>query len=250
MTDFGRKAGDMAKAVYDTDDDGLVDDSDKLEGSSKAQVQDHVPKSHTHTEAQITDLDHDATKIQGKTVDDTDIGDGKAITYQASGDKLVYIDPPAGGGLPKTGQTTSYRDGDDGYYEAGWEGDRFTDNADGTITDNATGLMWPQDFTGDGGNNGASVNWEDAIDWANALSFAGHGDWKIPNLFEFVSVHDCGLSQPAFPAIFTVEGDTTYWTSTTQPNATTDAHYVFTKNMRVARVIKIAPFRVVCCRAV
>lgn len=34
--------GDMLKSVYDTDEDDTVDDSEQLEGSSKAQVQDHV----------------------------------------------------------------------------------------------------------------------------------------------------------------------------------------------------------------
>jgi hypothetical protein len=45
--------------------------------------------------------------------------------------------------LPKTGQTTSYADYDDGSYKAGNSVDpRFVDNGDGTISDRATGLMW------------------------------------------------------------------------------------------------------------
>jgi len=39
--------GDMFKSVYDPNADGVVKDSDKLEGSTKAQVQDHTPKAHT-----------------------------------------------------------------------------------------------------------------------------------------------------------------------------------------------------------
>ena len=38
--------GDMLKSVYDTGDDGVVDDSEKLEGSTKAQVRDHSPQAH------------------------------------------------------------------------------------------------------------------------------------------------------------------------------------------------------------
>jgi len=44
-----KATGDMTKAVYDTGDNGKVDtadDSDLLEGSNKAAVQDHTPKSH------------------------------------------------------------------------------------------------------------------------------------------------------------------------------------------------------------
>jgi hypothetical protein len=38
--------GDMLKSVYDTDDDGVVGNSEKLEGSTKAQVQNHAPNAH------------------------------------------------------------------------------------------------------------------------------------------------------------------------------------------------------------
>lgn len=39
--------GDMTKAVYDTNNDGTVEDSDKLEGLTKTQVQTHAPASHS-----------------------------------------------------------------------------------------------------------------------------------------------------------------------------------------------------------
>ena len=41
--------GDMMRSVYDTDEDGKVDDSEKLEANTKAQVQDHDPKGHNHS---------------------------------------------------------------------------------------------------------------------------------------------------------------------------------------------------------
>jgi len=45
--------------------------------------------------------------------------------------------------LPRTGQTTSYVDGDDGYFQAGNpRATRFVDNGNGTISDRATGLQW------------------------------------------------------------------------------------------------------------
>ena len=44
-------------------------------------------------------------------------------------------------GLPKTGQTSSYGTGSDGDLQQG-AARSFTDNGDGTITDDATGLMW------------------------------------------------------------------------------------------------------------
>src|SRR5262245_50839454 len=41
----------------------------------------------------------------------------------------------------KTGQTTAFGTGSDGDLQKG-AGQSFTDNGDGTITDNTTGLMW------------------------------------------------------------------------------------------------------------
>jgi len=46
--------GDMYKLTYDQNDNGVVDDSEKLEGSTKAQIQDHNPKAHTHPESELS----------------------------------------------------------------------------------------------------------------------------------------------------------------------------------------------------
>lgn len=87
-----------------------------------------------------------------------------------------------------TGQTRSYRTGDDGYYKKGTAFD-YTDNGDGTTTDNATGLMWAKDGSGEGCNNGNRyANWEAAIDWAEGLTFAAYDDWRMPNIAELFSI--------------------------------------------------------------
>ena len=67
--------------------------------------------------------------------------------------------------VPRTGQTTSYATGDDGALQKGVVGPspRFTDNADGTITDNLTSLVWLKDSDCFG-----LQNWFEAL--ADALS--------------------------------------------------------------------------------
>lgn len=60
----------------------------------------------------------------------------------------------------------------------------FVDNGDGTITDNATGLMWTQDDDGEG------MIWEDALSYAENFEFAGHNDWRLPNVKELQSILD------------------------------------------------------------
>lgn len=99
VMDFGRRAGDMFKSTYDTDADGTVDDSEKLEASSKAQVQDHTPKSHTHNESEISDLDHDALKLKGVIINDAAIGDQKVLAYDLGTERIVYIEQAPSGAL-------------------------------------------------------------------------------------------------------------------------------------------------------
>ncbi|MFX1563136.1 MAG: DUF1566 domain-containing protein [Promethearchaeota archaeon] len=102
----------------------------------------------------------------------------------------------------------------------------FVDNGDGTITDNATGLMWSQNDSGEG------FNWEDALAWVqqkNDENFLGYNDWRLPNAKELQSIVDYTRSpdttnSAAIDPIFNVtsiidEGGGTnypfYWTSTT-----------------------------------
>ncbi|MFH1489725.1 MAG: DUF1566 domain-containing protein [Pseudomonadota bacterium] len=68
------------------------------------------------------------------------------------------------------------------------EGDfpnRMTDNQDGTISDQATGLMWMK------GGSPAPLSWADArafVAQLNGEGFAGHNDWRMPTLEELASL--------------------------------------------------------------
>lgn len=116
--------------------------------------------------------------------------------------------PVYGDGLIATGQTERYSTGDDGYYQKGIPRS-YTNNNDGTVTDNATGLMWASDGRGLGCDNRLKKNWEAAIDWAEGLTFAGYDDWRIPNLFELATLLRYNLDQGAAPYI-----DKTYFSNT------------------------------------
>jgi len=124
-------------------------------------------------------------------------------------------------GVPKTGQTTKRRTGDDGDLEKGYPetGARFTDNGDGTITDNATGLMWVKDPSQLGGVWGtpgspAADSWSDAIDNCLALNCAGHQDWRLPNAKELITLIDYERLAPAIDATFFPNTQSNhYWSS-------------------------------------
>jgi hypothetical protein len=114
--------------------------------------------------------------------------------------------PPATHQFPATGQTTCRNNlgavipcagtGQDGETKAGAVLS-YTDNGDGTITDNNTGLMWEKK-SDDGSIHAQAATYT----WANAFAvhivglntmnagvgFAGHTDWRLPNVKELHSI--------------------------------------------------------------
>ena len=101
MTDFGRRSGDMFKSDYDTNANEVVDNSEKLAGSTRSEVQNHTPKTHTHTESQISDLDHDALKVKGVIINDAAKADQKVLAFDSGSNRIVYISPAPSGATIK-----------------------------------------------------------------------------------------------------------------------------------------------------
>ena len=69
----------------------------------------------------------------------------------------------------------------------------FADNGDGTITDFATGLTWTQKDSGHldaGPRKDGKLNWQEALAWAEGLEYAGHSDWRLPNVKELQGIVD------------------------------------------------------------
>ncbi len=65
---------------------------------------------------------------------------------------------------------------------------QFVNNGNGTITDNATGLMWMQN------DNGTGLTWENALSYAENLTYAGYTDWRLPDTKELQSIVDYSRS--------------------------------------------------------
>ena len=131
--------------------------------------------------------------------------------------------------VPQTGQTTSYAAGDDGDVQEGvpWPNPRFTDNANGTITDNLTGLVWLKN-----GNCFGAQAWATAIASANGLASgvcgltdgSTVGQWRLPNQKELRSLVDLSGNSPAQP--FTAVQGSSYWSGSTVANGTDSAWLV------------------------
>jgi len=105
----------------------------------------------------------------------------------------------------------------------------FVNNNNGTITDNATGLMWQQE------DSETAMNWKQALGWTqqkNAENYLGNNDWRLPNVKELQSIVDytrapATTNSGAIDSVFmcsviTDEGGGDnypfYWSSTTHSN--------------------------------
>jgi len=114
----------------------------------------------------------------------------------------------------------------------------FHDNADGTITDRATGLMWSKTDSGNG------MNWQEALAWVqkkNAEQYLGHNDWRLPHAKELQSIVDYSrspdtTSSPAINPLFRctqISNEISkadypyYWTSTTHASIIAGGNAVY-----------------------
>ena len=163
------------------------------------------------------------------TLDATKIASG--TTYMGVAGTLS-----AGGGLPKTGQTVC-RDnsnnvisctgtGQDGEYQKGLpaSGNRFTDNSDSTITDNATTLMWQKCIVGlsgasCGSGTGTQMDFATALTTCEAATTASYTDWRLPNRTELISITTLDGSTGALDGTYFpgVPNPTNYWSSSVVP---------------------------------
>jgi len=151
----------------------------------------------------------------------------------------------AGPVLPQTGQTGCWdtngaaidctNTGQAGEQQTGasWPSPRFTDNANGTVTDNLTGRIWLKNADCFSGHT-----WVEALAKSNTLATGScgltdgstAGQWRLPNVLELRSLVN---EQQASPATWlNTQGFSNvkldyYWSSSTLANSTGFAWYVY-----------------------
>ena len=75
----------------------------------------------------------------------------------------------------------------------------YTDNGDGTVTDNCTGLTWQQ------ATAAGTYSWAQALRYCEDLELGGETDWRLPNVRELQSIVDYGRYNPAIDPVFSAE---------------------------------------------
>ena len=109
----------------------------------------------------------------------------------------------------------------------------YTNNNNGTITDNTTGLMWKacdqgqawdnnnttanltDDNCTDDSNATDNYNWTVALTEAQNHTFAGYDDWRLPNVKELASIIDYTAANPSINSAFpNPNTSNSFWTST------------------------------------
>jgi len=180
----------------------------------------------------------------------------------ATSNNAVWAVKGVGGGTVKlqaTGAYVPFGSGDDGTVESGvpLPSPRFIDNANGTVTDTLTGLIWLKkaDCIND--------TWTGALNTINLLASgqcgltdgSTAGSWRMPNRHEMQSLADRGQNNQALyfdetfvsgtvgvnsqPAIFTNFTELQfYWTSTTDAANTTKAWTVYSCDFGVYDILK------------
>jgi len=138
----------------------------------------------------------------------------------------------------------------------------YTDNGDGTITDERTGLTWEK-LADDGSihDKDTLYTWSDAlavkVAGLNTMAFAGHSDWRLPNVNELQSIVSYGASSPAVGPVFNTACAPActvltcsctrfdlHWTSTSYQNFTQYAWFVHFADGDLSSNFKTTPARV------
>lgn len=99
----------------------------------------------------------------------------------------------------------------------------FTDNGNGTVTDNKTGLVWEQDGPG-------IMTWGSALSYCEGLFLGGKTDWRLPNIKEIESLTDDTRYEPAIDINYFPNTYWAYWSSTTAADRPDYAWEVFFVN--------------------
>ncbi|MCB9372278.1 MAG: DUF1566 domain-containing protein [Microthrixaceae bacterium] len=215
----------------------LSGDQGSADPSSAEAPADAVP----FVDTDVFDFEYPDTSAGGRYIDAQYLTGTEYVSTTMQGDDSFFGVNFADGRIkayPKTGNATSsvyyarFVRGGDGYGDS-----TFTDGGDGTVTDDATGLVWMQVDSGDEqvadavaatSRADGTLDWQEALAFCADLSYAGVDDWRLPDAKELQGLVDYSRSpdttgSAAIDPVFATtpitdeggaDGFGAYWTST------------------------------------
>ena len=125
---------------------------------------------------------------------------------------------------------------------------RFTENGDGTVTDNLLNLMWDKN-----GNRIGVQTWAQALCYCCDLSVGGYCDWRLPTVYELESL----ISAKEADSVIVLNGQSYsnlkvrhYWSSTSFSPTVTLERYVTLPNGYVYLYDKINNYSAMAVRSI
>jgi len=153
---------------------------------------------------------HTVTVTRSSTYPSGTISANNTTTSYTSAERMNYYEMAEASmsRIPDTGQTLNATAtvGEDSDYTI--NAPSFTDNTDGTVTDNITGLMWQKMDSGE-------MTWNSAKAAASSLRTGNYTDWRLPTAQEALSILNFNLMPTLDSTYFTSSNGTAeyFWTS-------------------------------------
>ena len=105
-----------------------------------------------------------------------------------------------------------------------WPNERYIVHNDGTVIDTNTSLMWMQcslgqthSYSENDGNSctgtALTYTWQTALESVNDYSFAGHTDWRLPNVKELASLLAHNRYNPVINIAIFPNTPVTFWSA-------------------------------------
>ncbi len=143
----------------------------------------------------IAGCDGESADSAGSSDNDTNYSDASGYAIVDTGQFVCYDDQGELARCPDDGEPF---DGQDSQHDCNQHS--YTDNSDGMVTDNITGLMWQQspDTDGDGDIDAADkLSYDEAVAGAGSLRLGGYTDWRLPTIKELYSLIDFSGVDPS-----------------------------------------------------
>jgi hypothetical protein len=153
---------------------------------------------------------HTVAVTRSSTYPSGTISANNTTTSYTSAERMNYYEmaEPSMSRIPDTGQTLNATTtiGEDSDYTI--NAPSFTDNNDGTVTDNITELMWQKMDSGE-------MTWDSAKAAASSLRTGNYTDWRLPTAQEALSILNFNLMPTLDSTYFTSSNGTAeyFWTS-------------------------------------